>query len=106
MSQNDKSWENSLREETIRSTGTSFGSPKKEGRKMSGRGGSPQHNTESKDYNPMDIYNRTTTDEACIIADPYKPTMDYWVKSDKLTKEEETERTDVNKRNDDIRKMM
>jgi len=116
MSENDKYdkyWENSLRDEpnrsnrSNRSTATSFRSPPKEGRKIPGRGGSPQHNTESKDYNPMDIYNRTLNiTEPCIIADPFKPTLDYWVKSDKLTKQEEKERVDINKRNDNIRKMM
>ncbi len=107
MSQNDKSFEHSLRDQPNRITATSFSNPRKEGKKISVRRGSPQHNTESKDYNPMDIYFSTyNMTEPCIIADPYKPTLDYWVKSDKLTKQEEKERVDINKRNDNIRKMM
>jgi hypothetical protein len=46
---------------------------------------SPMHNTESKDYNPKDIYARgeRVAEMTHIIADSFKPTMNKWIPEDK-----------------------
>ena len=49
---------------------------------------SPQHNTESKDYSVKDIEDRREkyAEQAHIIADPFKPTMNKWMHEDQSSK--------------------
>ena len=83
MSENDNSWKSSLRDgESLR---TPYKSPYVKNRISR----SPQKNTESKDYNHWDFYRKINQveNESCIIADPFKPTKNLWIKKDCDTKE-------------------
>ena len=113
MSENDKSLEKSLRKgESSRSIDYPRDSSKDDFYKRTSASRSPQKNTESRDYNPLDIFKKTqrAVEDSCIIADPYKPTMNIWVKKsrDKSPRDPKEEKIidEINKRNEDIRKIM
>jgi hypothetical protein len=83
MSQ-EKNWENNLRNGENTKTSYKFLRNKNASR-------SPQKNTESQDYNHWDFYRKINQveNQSYIIADPFKPTMNIWIKKEKKEKEKD-----------------
>ena len=87
MSKKEKLWENSLRDDEsprkiIKQT-EEFYSKKQ---KIFNIDRSPMKNTESKDYNSFDFIRKIkkVSDESHIIADPFKPTLNKWIKDEDI----------------------
>ncbi len=82
MSLNQQSWERNLRNESAERKTTSISSPERTKKSIR----SPQKNTESQDYDPRDFIRKSeqVSHEAHIIADPFKPTMNKWIKEEEI----------------------
>ena len=81
----EKSWEESLRSSDIsrRSNELRYDGRDLGRRKKSFPGNaSTIRNVESYDYDPKLFFKKTGVDDSCIIADPFKPTLNKWIKKE------------------------